>query len=156
MAPSQSLALAPIPGPCGPHHDFNGESQVKDFIQTLLHYGSYSEMADILVNLTSLASEMGPLVSEGYGLTVLAPNDEATAKLTTDQLSEPEASEQIMYYHLTPEYQTEKSMYNVMKNSKKSDGRISVQEIDGVLLPVDENKAAPPKPAAVAKVVGKS
>ena len=47
-------------------------------------------MADILVNLTSLATEMGRLVSEGYVLTVLAPNDEAMAKLTTDQLSEPD------------------------------------------------------------------
>ncbi|CDY35502.1 BnaA01g24100D [Brassica napus] len=34
-------------------------------------------MADILVNLT----EMGRLVSEGYVLTVLAPNDEAKAKV---------------------------------------------------------------------------
>jgi hypothetical protein len=49
------------------------------------------------VNLTSLATEMGRLVSEGYVLTVLAPNDEAMAKLTTDQLSEPGAPEQIIY-----------------------------------------------------------
>jgi hypothetical protein len=40
---------------------------------------------------------MGRLVSEGYVLTVLAPNDEAMAKLTTDQLSEPGAPEQIIY-----------------------------------------------------------
>ncbi|KAL2463960.1 Fasciclin-like arabinogalactan protein 17 [Forsythia ovata] len=193
MAPGPSLAPAPAPGPGGPHHHFDGESQVKDFIQTLLHYGGYNEMADILVNLTSLASEMGRLVSEGYVLTVLAPNDEAMAKLTTDQLSEPGAPEQIMYYHLIPEYQTEESMYNAVRRFGKvrydtlrlphkvvaeeadgsvkfgqgegsaylfdpdiyTDGRISVQGIDGVLLPVEENKAAPPKPAVVAKVVGK-
>ncbi|XP_057803520.1 fasciclin-like arabinogalactan protein 15 [Salvia miltiorrhiza] len=173
MAPSPSLAPAPAPGPDGPHHHFNGESQVKDFIQTLLHYGDYNELADILVNLTSLATETGRLVSEGYVLTVLAPNDEAMAKLTTDQLSEPGAPEQIMYYHLIPEYQTEESMYNSVRRFGKvnydtlklphkvvaeeadgsvkfgqgegfaylfdpdiyTDGRISVQGVDGVLFP---------------------
>ena len=79
--------------PGGPHGHFNGMKQVKDFIHTLLHYGGYNEMADILVNLTSLATKMGQLVSEGYVLMVLAPNDEAMAKLTTDQLSEPGAPE---------------------------------------------------------------
>ncbi|RVW22015.1 Fasciclin-like arabinogalactan protein 17 [Vitis vinifera] len=64
--PWTSLAPAPAPGPGGPRGHFDGESQVKDFIQTLLHYGGYNEMADILVNLTSLATEMGRLVSEGY------------------------------------------------------------------------------------------
>ncbi|XP_022857804.1 fasciclin-like arabinogalactan protein 16 [Olea europaea var. sylvestris] len=191
MAPGPSLAPAPAPGPGGHHHHFDGESQVKDFIQTLLHYGGYNEMADILVNLTSLASEMGKLISEGYVLTVLAPNDEAMAKLTTDQLSEPGAPEQIMYYHLIPEYQTEESMYNSVRRFGKvrydtlrlphkvvaeeadgsvkfgqgeasaylfdpdiyTDGRISVQGIDGVLFPLQEIKPAPPKPATVAKVV---
>jgi uncharacterized surface protein with fasciclin (FAS1) repeats len=176
LAPGPSLAPAPAPGPGGPHHHFNGEAQVKDFIQTLLHYGGYNEMADILVNLTSLATEMGRLVSEGYVLTVLAPNDEAMAKLTTDQLSEPGAPEQIMYYHLIPEYQTEESMYNAVRRFGKvkydtlrlpnkvvaqeadgsvkfgqgdgsaylfdpdiyTDGRISVQGIDGVLFPPEE------------------
>ncbi|PIN08425.1 Fasciclin [Handroanthus impetiginosus] len=192
MAPGPSLAPAPAPGPGGPHHHFDGESQVKDFIQTLLHYGGYNEMADILVNLTSLATEMGRLVSEGYVLTVLAPNDEAMAKLTTDQLSEPGAPEQIMYYHLIPEYQTEESMYNAVRRFGKvkydtlrlphkvvaeeadgsvkfgqgegsaylfdpdiyTDGRISVQGIDGVLFPPEETKVAP-KPAPVAKIVSK-
>ncbi|KAM5584897.1 fasciclin-like arabinogalactan protein 16 [Rosa sericea] len=176
LAPGPSLAPAPAPGPGGPHHHFNGHAQVKDFIQTLLHYGGYNEMADILVNLTSLATEMGRLVSEGYVLTVLAPNDEAMAKLTTDQLSEPGAPEQIMYYHLIPEYQTEESMYNAVRRFGKvsyetlrlpnkvvaqeadgsvkfgqgdgsaylfdpdiyTDGRISVQGIDGVLFPAEE------------------
>lgn len=192
LAPGPSLAPAPAPGPGGPHHHFDGESQVQDFIQTLLHYGGYNEMADILVNLTSLASEMGRLVSEGYVLTVLAPNDEAMAKLTTDQLSEPGAPEQIMYYHLIPEYQTEESMYNAVRRFGKvkydtlrlphkvaaeeadgsvkfgqgegsaylfdpdiyTDGRISVQGIDGVLFPPEETKL-PPKAATVAKVASK-
>ncbi|KAK6778797.1 hypothetical protein RDI58_025515 [Solanum bulbocastanum] len=192
LAPGPSLAPAPAPGPGGPHHHFDGESQVKDFIQTLLHYGGYNELADILVNLTSLATEMGKLVSEGYVLTVLAPNDEAMAKLTTDQLSEPGAPEQIMYYHLIPEYQTEESMYNSVRRFGKinydtlrlphkvvaeeadgsvkfgqgegsaylvdpdiyTDGRISVQGVDGVLFPLEEIKAAPIA-APVAKVVAK-
>jgi len=176
MSPGPSLAPAPAPGPGGPRHHFNGEAQVKDFIHTLLHYGGYNEMADILVNLTSLATEMGRLVSEGYVLTVLAPNDEAMAKLTTDQLSEPGAPEQIMYYHIIPEYQTEESMYNSVRRFGKirydslrfphkveaqeadgsvkfghgdgsaylfdpdiyTDGRISVQGIDGVLFPEEK------------------
>ncbi|OVA17116.1 FAS1 domain [Macleaya cordata] len=180
LAPGPSLAPAPAPGPGGPHHHFDGHSQVKDFIQTLLHYGGYNEMADILVNLTSLATEMGRLVSEGYVITVLAPNDEAMSRLTTDQLSEPGAPEQIMYYHIIPEYQTEESMYNAVRRFGKvrydtlrlphkvvaqeadgsvkfgngdesaylfdpdifTDGRISVQGIDGVLFPPDEE----PKP----------
>ncbi|WZY72913.1 hypothetical protein YC2023_005153 [Brassica napus] len=80
MAPRPSPT--PAPGPEGKHHHFDGEAQVKDFIHTLLHYGGYNEMADILVNLT----EMGRLVSEGYVLTVLAPNDEAKAKVKFDTL----------------------------------------------------------------------
>ncbi|RDX91791.1 Fasciclin-like arabinogalactan protein 16, partial [Mucuna pruriens] len=194
MAPGPSLAPAPAPGPGGPHHHFNGEKQVKDFIQTLLHYGGYNEMADILVNLTSLATEMGRLVSEGYVLTVLAPNDEAMAKLTTDQLSEPGSPEQIMYYHLIPEYQTEESMYNAVRRFGKvrydtlrlphkvtaqeadgsvkfghgdgsaylfdpdiyTDGRISVQGIDGVLFPPqEEEEVGPATRAQPAKVVVK-
>ncbi|XP_010534382.1 PREDICTED: fasciclin-like arabinogalactan protein 17 [Tarenaya hassleriana] len=194
MAPGPSLAPAPAPGPGGRHHHFNGEAQVKDFIQTLLHYGGYNEMADILVNLTSLATEMGRLVSEGYVLTVLAPNDEAMAKLTTDQLSEPGAPEQIMYYHIIPEYQTEESMYNSVRRFGKvkydtlrfphkvlaqeadgsvkfghgdrsaylfdpdiyTDGRISVQGIDGVLFTEEETETETVKKkpsSAVKKVV---
>ncbi|KAI3458751.1 hypothetical protein Pfo_015414 [Paulownia fortunei] len=178
MAPGPSLAPAPAPGPGGPHHHFDGEKQVKDFIQTLLLYGGYNEMADILVNLTNLATEMGKLISEGYVLTVLAPNDEAMAKLTTEQLSEPGAPEQILYYHIVPEYQTEESMYTAVRRFGTvsydtlrlphkivareadgsvrfgegedsgylfdpdiyTDGRISVQGIDGVLFPPPEGK----------------
>ena len=108
-----------MPGPGSGKHHFDGHSQVKDFIQTLLLYGGYNELADILVNLTSLATEMGRLVSEGYVLTVLAPNDEAMARLTTDQLSEPGSPENILYYHMIPEYQTEESMYNAVRRFGK-------------------------------------
>ncbi|KAJ4758890.1 Fasciclin-like arabinogalactan protein 15 [Rhynchospora pubera] len=180
MAPGLNLSPAPAPGPGSGKHHFDGHNQVKDFIQTLLLYGGYNELADILVNLTSLATEMGRLVSEGYVLTVLAPNDEAMAKLTTDQLSEPGAPEQIMYYHMIPEYQTEESMYNAVRRFGKikydtlrlphkvvakeadgsvkfgsgegsaylfdpdiyTDGRISVQGIDAVLFPPEENVPA--------------
>ncbi|KAG6532036.1 fasciclin-like arabinogalactan protein 15 [Zingiber officinale] len=119
LAPGPSLAPAPAPGPGSGKHWFDGESQVKDFIQTLLLYGGYNEFADILVNLTSLATEMGRLVSEGYVLTVLAPSDDAMSRLTADQLSEPGAPEAIMYYHLIPEYQTEESMYNAVRRFGK-------------------------------------
>lgn len=194
MAPGPSLAPAPAPGPGGPHHHFDGMRQVKDFIETLLHYGGYNEMADILVNLTSIATEIGRLVSEGYVVTVLAPNDEAMAKLTTDQLSEPGAPEQIMYYHLVPEYQTEESMYNAVRRFGKvkydtlrlphkvvaqeadgsvkfgqgegsaylfdpdiyTDGRISVQGIDGVLFPPEETESELKTSQPVKVVVAKS
>ncbi|KAJ3685346.1 hypothetical protein LUZ61_014510 [Rhynchospora tenuis] len=187
MAPGPNLAPAPAPGPGSGKHHFDGHSQVNDFIQTLLLYGGYNELADILVNLTSLATEMGRLVSEGYVLTVLAPNDEAMAKLTTDQLSEPGAPEQIMYYHMIPEYQTEESMYNAVRRFGKikydtlrlphkvvareadgsvkfgsgegsaylfdpdiyTDGRISVQGIDSVLFPPEENVPAEEVKSAV-------
>ncbi|CAN6213162.1 unnamed protein product [Urochloa humidicola] len=173
MAPGPSIAPAPAPGPGSAKHHFDGHNQVQDFIHTLLHYGGYNEFADILVNLTSLATEMGRLVSEGYVLTVLAPNDEAMGRLTTDQLSEPGSPEGILYYHMIPEYQTEESMYNAVRRFGKvkydtlalphkvtareadgsvkfgvgegsaylfdpdiyTDGRISVQGIDAVLLP---------------------
>ncbi|ESR37292.1 hypothetical protein CICLE_v10030024mg [Citrus x clementina] len=188
--PGQAPASAPAPG--GPRDHFDGHIQVKDFIKTLVHYGGYNEMADILVNLTSLASEIGKLVSEGYVLTILAPNDEAMVKLTTDQLSEPGAAEQIMYYHMVAEYQTEESMYNAVRRFGKvefdtlrvphkvvaveadgsvefgsgggngaaylfdpdiyTDGRISVQGIDGVLFPVKEGTKNSKKTKAVAKV----
>lgn len=193
LAPGPDLAPAPAPGPGSGKHHFDGHSQVKDFIETLVLYGGYNELADILVNLTSLATEMGRLVSEGYVLTVLAPNDEAMAKLTTEQLSEPGAPEQIMYYHMIPEYQTEESMYNAVRRlgwvkydtlrlpekvvareadgSVKfgsgegsaylfdpdiyTDGRISVQGIDAVLLaPAENAPAAAVEPATARKPSG--
>eukprot|EP01018_Ginkgo_biloba_P010701 Gb_40445 [translate_table: standard] len=149
MAPGPSLAPAPAPGPSSGYHWFDGESQVKDFIHTLVHYGGYNEMADILVNLTSLATELAKLVSEGYRVTVLAPNDEAMGKLTTDQLSEPGAPEQIMYYHIIPEYQTEESMYNAVRrfgkikyDTLRIPHKIGAQEADGTVLFGEEEQSA--------------
>ena len=141
----------------------------------------------------ALAISMGGLVSEGYGVTVLEQNEEEMAKLTTDQLSEPGAPEQIVYYHLIPEYQTEESMYNAVRRFGKvrydtlrlphkvvaeeadgsvkfgqgdgsaylfdpdiyTDGRISVQGIDGVLMPPEETKLAPKSSPPVAKAAVK-
>ncbi|KAI5012456.1 fasciclin-like arabinogalactan protein 16 [Hordeum vulgare subsp. vulgare] len=138
MAPGPSIAPAPAPGPGFGKHHFDGHSQVKDFIQTLVLYGGYNELADILVNLTSLATEMGRLVSEGYVLTVLAPNDEAMARLTTDQLSEPGSPENILYYHMVPEYQTEESMYNAVRrfgtvryDTLRLPQKVTAREADG-------------------------
>lgn len=111
----------------------------------------------------------------------------------TDQLSEPGAPEQIIYYHIIPEYQTEESMYNAVRRFGKikydtlrlphkvvaleadgsvkfgsgdtsaylfdpdiyTDGRISVQGIDGVLFP-EEEKETVKKPTAAVKVVTKA
>lgn len=134
-------------------------------------------------------------MSEGYVLTILAPNDEAMVKLTTDQLSEPGAAEQIMYYHMVAEYQTEESMYNAVRRFGKveydtlrvphkvvaveadgsvkfgsgggngaaylfdpdiyTDGRISVQGIDGVLFPVKEGTKDWKKTKTVVKLAAK-
>uniref|UniRef100_J3LTJ5 FAS1 domain-containing protein n=1 Tax=Oryza brachyantha TaxID=4533 RepID=J3LTJ5_ORYBR len=112
IVPDDPSVVAQASEPSG---RYDGEGQVKDFIQSLLKYGGYNELADILVNLTSLAAEVAQLVSEGYTLTVLAPNDEAMARLTTDQLSEPGSPENILYYHMIPEYQSEESMYNAVR-----------------------------------------
>ncbi|KAL7147031.1 hypothetical protein ABFS83_06G081300 [Erythranthe nasuta] len=109
---------SPSPAPGGPHHHLDGEKQVNEFIQTLTFYGGYNEMAEILVNLTNLAAELGNLINEGYAFTVLAPSDEAMAKLTTEQLSDSGAPERIVYYHIVPEYQTEESMYNAVRRFK--------------------------------------
>ncbi|XP_010917919.1 fasciclin-like arabinogalactan protein 15 [Elaeis guineensis] len=182
---------APAPAPGSAFQVFDGESEVRDFIQSLIRYGGYNELADVLANLTSLASEMGRLVSEGYVLTVLAPNDEAMGKLTAEQLSEAGAPERMVYYHLIPEYQTEESMYNAVRRFGKvrydtlrvphkvvareadgsvkfgqgeasaylfdpdiyTDGRISVQGIDSVLFPPEEDTVSPaPAPTATVGV----
>ncbi|KAM0846834.1 hypothetical protein ACQ4PT_055364 [Festuca glaucescens] len=91
---------------------------------------------------------MGRLVSEGYVLTVLAPNDEAMARLTTDQLSEPgydtlrlpqkvtarEADGSVKFGH------GEGSAY-LFDPDIYTDGRISVQGIDAVLFPPGDDTA---------------
>lgn len=149
LAPGPSLAPAPAPGPSSAHRWFDGESQVKDFIHTLVLYGGYNEMADILVNLTSLATDLAKLVSEGYKVTVLAPNDEAMAQLTTEQLSEPGAPEHIINYHIIPEYQTEESMYNAVRrfgkmryDTLRAPHKITSQEADGTVVFGEEEEFA--------------
>ncbi|GFZ05983.1 FASCICLIN-like arabinogalactan protein 15 precursor [Actinidia rufa] len=110
---------------CGPRGHFDGDDQ-----------GGYNEMADILVTLTNLSTEMGRLVSEGCP--VLAPNDEAMAKLSIEKIGELGSIDAIMYYHIVTEYQTEESMYNA--------------EIDGVLFPVAAEKTVAAK---IVKIVAK-
>ncbi|XP_057981152.1 fasciclin-like arabinogalactan protein 16 [Malania oleifera] len=113
------LQTAAPPSEPSPGAYLEGENRVKDFIDTLLQYGGYSETVDILVNLTSLGAEIAKLVSEGCALTVLAPNDEAMEKLTAEQLRDPGSPERIINYHILPEYQTEESMYNAVRRSGK-------------------------------------
>ncbi|MCO5605968.1 hypothetical protein L7F22_060154 [Adiantum nelumboides] len=125
LAPGPAMAPAPAPGPSSGHRWFDGESAVADFISTLVRYGGYNEMADLLVNLTSLATELAKLVSEGYRVTILAPNDEAMLKLTAEDLAAPGAPEQIIFYHIISEYQTEESFYNAVRRF----GKVSYQTL---------------------------
>ena len=125
LAPSPSFAPAPAPGPSSRHNVFDGESVVADFISTLVGYGGYNEMADLLVNLTSLAPVLAKLVTEGYRMTILAPNDEAMKELPIEQLAAPGAPELIIYYHIIPEYQTEESFYNAVRRF----GQVSYQTL---------------------------
>lgn len=141
LAPGPALAPAPAPGPSTGHKYFDGESAVADFISTLVRYGGYNEMADLLVNLTSLAPELAKLVSEGYRMTILAPNDEAMSKLTAEDLAAPGAPEQIIFYHIIPEYQTEESFYNavrrfgkVMYQTLREPYKLAAQEEDGTVV----------------------
>ncbi|KAL8129459.1 hypothetical protein V2J09_018614 [Rumex salicifolius] len=195
MAPGMAPASAPAPGPGGAHGRLDGERLVQDFISTLMSYGGYNEVADILVNLTTVASEVGRLVSEGYTVTILAPNDEAMTGLTAEQLADPGAPEELMYYHIIPEYQTEESMYSAVRRFGKlryetlrlqhklvaaeadgsvkfgegkgrssaylfdpdiyTDGRISVQGIDGVLFPPEKAAAKVKSAVPVRKIVAR-
>ena len=141
---------------------------------------------------------MAVLRRRGARVPTRVPAMEAMAKLTTDQLSEPGAPEQIVYSHIIPEYQTEESMYNTVRRFGKvrydtlrvpykveaqeadgsvkfgngdgsaylfdpdiyTDGRISVQGIDGVLflkeVEAEEEAAAEKKKASpLVKVAAK-
>ncbi|KAH6784593.1 hypothetical protein C2S52_009552 [Perilla frutescens var. hirtella] len=77
-----------------PHHFLDGESQVTHFIQCpnppMLRW--LQRDGGFLTNLTLLANRMGRLISKGYTLKVLPPNDGPTERA------------QITYYHLIPEY----------------------------------------------------
>lgn len=100
------LAMASMPSP---------ELDRHSLVEALLGYGGYNEITDLLVNLTSMAEEIGRLAMEeagpGYGLTLLAPNDEALSGLTAEQLADPNLPERLLHYHLVAEYLTEESMY---------------------------------------------
>ncbi|KAJ7525049.1 hypothetical protein O6H91_17G034000 [Diphasiastrum complanatum] len=116
-----SLAdIAPAPGPSAAHYHAYGWQEVTYFVSSLVDYGGYSEMADLLVNLTSFAWDLAKLVNEGYKLTVLAPNDQAIARLTAEQLAASGAIEEMLMYHVLSEYQTEESLYNAVRRSGKA------------------------------------
>ncbi|CAA6658455.1 unnamed protein product [Spirodela intermedia] len=164
-AAAAALVVTPSPSPPGPAkgggNRWSGRRRVRSFMDALVQYGGYGEMADVLVNLTAVAAEMGRLVAEGYVLTVLVPSDEAMGRVAAgERLSEAGAPEKMVYYHLIAEYQTEESMYTAVRRWGKvsyetlrvpyrvgggaaylvgpdiyTDGRISVQGIDAVLFP---------------------
>ncbi|OWM72574.1 hypothetical protein CDL15_Pgr013042 [Punica granatum] len=103
-------AMASTPSP-----ELDGHSLVKGLVEALLGYGGYNEITDLLVNLTSVADEIGRLAMEEarphYGLTLLAPNDEALSALGPQQLEDPNFPERLLYYHLIAGFLTEESMY---------------------------------------------
>ncbi|KAK4761228.1 hypothetical protein SAY87_006121 [Trapa incisa] len=112
--PPMYMAMASLASP-----DLSLRNFVDGLVEALLGYGGYGEITDLLVNLTSTADEIGRLALEaagrggggGYGLTLLAPNDEALAALTAEQLADPNLPERLLHYHLIAEYLTEESMY---------------------------------------------
>ncbi|KAJ7543113.1 hypothetical protein O6H91_09G025400 [Diphasiastrum complanatum] len=118
-APAPELAPAPAPGPSSAHHHIYGYEEVADFVSALANYGGYSEIAELLVNLTSFAWDMAKLVNEGHRLTVLAPNDHAIDHITAEQLIAPGGIEALLMYHVLSEYQTEESMYNTVRRLGK-------------------------------------
>ncbi|WVZ61961.1 hypothetical protein U9M48_011766 [Paspalum notatum var. saurae] len=85
-----ATATAPASAPTSEGHRAHRRARVNNndtsggFIRALLRRGGYAVLADALVNLTSVAAEMGRLASEGrdnnHGLTLLAPTDAAMAR----------------------------------------------------------------------------
>lgn len=110
-------ALAPAPGPSQEVFSWNEEDETLQFITALQNYGGYNDMADLLVNYTSLGVELGKLVKAGYKLTILAPNDQAMQQLGPEHLNSP--LERILYYHMLSEYQTEDSLYSMVRRLGK-------------------------------------
>ncbi|XP_002990854.2 fasciclin-like arabinogalactan protein 17 [Selaginella moellendorffii] len=119
FAYAPEVAPAPAPGPSSGKHRVYTWEDVDDFVSTLANFGGYSEMAELLVNLTSFAWDMAKLVNEGHRLTLLAPNDHAMDHLTTEQLNAPGGLEAILMYHVLTEYQTEESLYNAVRRFEK-------------------------------------
>lgn len=116
-SPGMGPSIAPAPGPGTAEYLWDDEDETLQFVTALSNYGGYSDMAELLVNATTLGMELGKLARQGYKLTILAPNDEAMLLLTSEQLNMP--MEPLLYYHFLAEYQTEESMYNAVKRLGK-------------------------------------
>jgi uncharacterized surface protein with fasciclin (FAS1) repeats len=139
FASAPAFAPAPAPGPSQQSFTWDDEEEVAQFMTSLTNFGGYNDMAELLVNYTSLAAEIGRLVNKGYRLTILAPNDEAMAQLTPELLNSP--LERILYYHILSEYQTEESMYNAVRrlgvqtySTLQHPLKLSARESDGTVL----------------------
>ncbi|XP_002964493.2 fasciclin-like arabinogalactan protein 17 [Selaginella moellendorffii] len=133
------IGSAPAPAPSPSRFSADGHGRVQDFIAALVSIGGYGEIADLLVNLTSLSVEIANLVNEGHALTVLAPGDRAVARLAAEHLG---AIESILAYHIVAEYQTEESLYTLAKRHDRvvlstlhepPFNRLVAREIDGTV-----------------------
>jgi uncharacterized surface protein with fasciclin (FAS1) repeats len=116
-SPGLSPSIAPAPGPGTAEYNWDDEDETLQFVTALANFGGYNDMAELLVNATTLGPELGKLARMGYKLTILAPNDQAMQMLTMEQLNSP--LEPLLYYHFLSEYQTEESMYNAVKRLGK-------------------------------------
>lgn len=116
-APAMSPDIAPAPGPGTAEFALDAGDETLQFVTALMTFGGYNDMADLLMNYTTLGVELGKLARMGYKLTILAPNDQAMQQLTAEQLNSP--LEPLLYYHMLSEYQTEESMYNAVKRLGK-------------------------------------
>ena len=145
--PSLGPSIAPAPGPGTALFDWDDEDETLQFVTALTNYGGYNDMAELLVNATTLGMELGKLARMGYKLTILAPNDQAMKMLTLEQLNEP--LEPLLYYHFLSEYQTEESMYNAVKRLGKQSystlrhpHKVVASESDGTVKFGDGEEAA--------------
>ncbi|KAG6541289.1 hypothetical protein Mapa_017342 [Marchantia paleacea] len=146
LPPALAPSIAPAPGPAmgpstAPWLGF-GDDEVTTFISAMLRFGGYTEFAGLLVDLTSLGSEISKLVNMGYKLTILAPDDKAwSGALTEEQLSSQTALEDILHYHIITEYQTEESLYSTLRRMGKTHfstlrvpHKLSAHEVDGQVV----------------------
>ncbi|XP_024397894.1 fasciclin-like arabinogalactan protein 17 [Physcomitrium patens] len=147
LGPSLGPSIAPAPGPGTAMFNWDDEDEMLQFVTALSNYGGYNDMAELLVNATTLGVELGKLARMGYKLTILAPNDQAMQLLTTEQLNQ--AMEPLLYYHFLSEYQTEESMYNAVKRLGKQSystlrhpHKVVASESDGTVKFGDGDDAA--------------
>lgn len=145
--PSLGPSIAPAPGPGTAEFNWDDEDETLQFVTALTNYGGYNDMAELLVNATTLGMELGKLARMGYKLTILAPNDQAMQMLTMEQLNSP--LEPLLYYHFLSEYQTEESMYNAVKRLGKQSystlrhpHKVVASESDGTVKFGDGEEAA--------------